>query len=221
MIVLPEGALSGYAEDPSFLYDINTALLTESLGKLQVEVMQQQLHLIFGSCLQENHNWYNTGIYYGPQGETSVYRKINLATSEREHFTAGSQLPVLKVFSQGGAVKLGIQLCREIRFPEQWQYLARVGAEILVHINNAVGDETLAPVWRSHLISRSAENQRFVLSANNAQLEQKCPSMIIAPSGQVIWEALSAKSDMMRCTLDLGEVSNWYLNQSRDDIVST
>ena len=219
LIVLPEGALSGYAEDSSFLHDINTALLAESLHNLQAEVMQRQLHLIFGSCLQENHNWYNTGIYYGPRGETFIYRKINLATSEREHITAGSQLPILEVFYRGGAVKLGIQLCREIRFPEQWRYLVRAGAEIFVHLNNAVGDETLVPVWRSHLISRAAENQRFVLSANNAQPEQKCPSMIVTPGGQVIWEALSAKLDMMRYTLDIAEVSNWYLNQSRDDIV--
>lgn len=74
-------------------------------------------------------------------------------------------------------------------------------------------------MWRSHLISRAAENQRFVLSANIAQPEQKCPSMIIAPSGQVIWEVLSSKLDMMHCTLDIGEVSDWYLNQSREDIV--
>jgi predicted amidohydrolase len=220
LIVLPEGALSGYEEDPSFLYDIDTALLTESLDKLRAEVVQQRLHLIFGACLQENRNWYNTGIYYGPQGETFVYRKINLTTNEHEHFIAGSQLPILEVLFQCGAVRLGIQICREIRFPEQWQYLARAGAEILVHINNAVGDETLAPVWRSHLISRAAENQRFVLSANNAQPEQKCPSLIIGPSGHVIWETLSAKLDVMRCTLDLGEVSDWYLNQSRGDIFS-
>ena len=219
LIVLPEGALSGYAEDSSFVYDINTALLAESLRSLQAEVIQRKLHLIFGACLQENHNWYNTGIYYGWQGETFVYRKINLATSEREHFTAGSQLPILEVFYQGGSVKLGIQLCREIRFPEQWRYLARAGAEIFVHLNNAVGDETQVPVWRSHLISRAAENQRFVLGANNAQPEQKCPSMIIAPSGQVIWETLSSKLDMMHCTLDIGEVSDLYLNQSRDDVV--
>lgn len=219
MTVLSEGALSGYAEDPSFLYEIDTTLLTESLGMLQAEVMQRRLHLIFGSCLQENRNWYNTGIYYRPQGETFVYRKVNLATSEREHFSAGAQLPILEVLFQCGAVKLGIQLCREIRFPKQWQYLARAGAEIFVHLNNAIGDETQALVWRSHLTSRAAENQRFIVSANNAHPEQKCPSMIITPGGQVIWEVLSVKPDMMRCTLDLKEVSNWYLNQSRDDIV--
>ena len=220
LIVLPEGSLSGYAENPSFLHNINTATLTESLHQLQAEVMRRQPHIIFGSCLQENNSWYNAGIYYGPQGETFKYRKINLANSERGHFTAGSQLPILELFLQGTIVKLGIQLCREIRFPEQWQYLARAGAELFVYLTNAVGDETIAPVWRSHLISRAAENQRFILAANNAQPGQKCPSMIIAPSGQVIWEVLSSKREHVRCTIDLTAVSNWYLSQSRDDIIN-
>ncbi len=219
LIVLPEGALSGYAQDPAFLHDVNVVLLTESLRLLQAEVMRRQLHLIFGSCLLENKSWYNAGIYYGPQGETFVYRKINLATNERGHFRAGSQLPILEVFLGGSNVKLGIQLCREIRFPEQWQYLARAGAEVFVYLTNAVGDATQAPVWRSHLISRAAENQRFVLGVNNAQAEQKCPSMIVAPSGQVVWEVLSSKVEKMRCTLDVAEVSGWYLSQSREDVV--
>jgi len=220
LIVLPEGALSGYAEDPSFLDSINTIFLTESLYRLQMEVMQRQLHLIFGSCLQENRDWYNAGIYYGPKGETFVYRKINLATNERGHFAAGSELPILEVLLQGAAVRLGIQLCREIRFPEQWQYLARAGAEVFVYLTNAVGNGTQFPVWRSHLISRAVENQRFVLCANNAQPGQKCPSMIIEPNGRVVWEVLSRKSKQKRCTLDIAKVSNWYLSQSRDDVIS-
>lgn len=219
LVVLPEGALSGYAEDASFLQKINTTILAESLRRLQQEARQRQVHLIFGSCLQEGPSWFNAGIYYGPQGEAFTYRKVNLAIGERGHFAAGSQLSVLKVVLHGRSVGLGIQLCREIRFPEQWQVLARAGAELFVYLTNAVGDEAQAPVWRSHLISRAAENQRFVLSANNAQPGQKCPSMIVAPSGQVVWEVLSATAEQKRCTLDLAEVSDWYLGQSREDIV--
>ncbi|MFX0093528.1 MAG: carbon-nitrogen hydrolase family protein [Candidatus Hodarchaeota archaeon] len=220
LVILPEGALSGYAEDPTFLDHIDTNLLVECFDILRDEAAQRRLHLIFGSCVKEKGSWYNAGLYYGSCRELFVYYKVNLATSERGHFSAGSQLPILKVSFRERTVKLGIQLCREIRFPEQWQYLARAGAEVFAYLTNAIGDKNSVPVWRSHLISRAAENQRYVLCANNAQPAQRCPSMIIAPSGKVLWEVASPKLEQTRYTLDLTKVSNWYLSQSRNDIIS-
>ena len=82
------------------------------------------------------------------------------------------------------------------------------------------GDADAAPVWRSHLISRAAENQRFVLAANNAQPATKCPSMIVAPDGRVIWETDAPKLTITRQRLDLSQVTNWYLEQARRDVVA-
>jgi predicted amidohydrolase len=220
VVVLPEGALSGYAEDPAFLRSIDTALLAESMCVLKDQVVQRRLHLVFGSCVYEAGRWYNAGLYYGPHEEMSVYRKVNLAARERGYFTAGSQLPAIEMTVRGRPVKVGVQLCREIRFPEQWRHLARAGAEIFAYLTNAVGDTTQVPVWRSHLVSRAAENQRFVLCANNAHPEQRCPSMIVAPSGQVLWEIVSAAPESARRELDLSQVSDWYISQVRDDVVA-
>jgi predicted amidohydrolase len=218
LVILPEGALSGYDQDSAFLHGIDLALLVESMHALRAEVAQRRVHLIFGSCVYEADRWYNAGIYYGPDEETFVYHKVNLATSERGHFTAGSQLPTVDIVLQGRPVRVGIQLCREIRFPEQWRYLARAGAEIFAYLTNAVGHAPMAPVWQSHLISRAAENQRFVLGANNAHSEQNCPSMIVAPSGQVLWEVLSPAPESVRCVLDLSRVSDRYISQMRNDV---
>ncbi|PSB09993.1 carbon-nitrogen hydrolase family protein [Pleurocapsa sp. CCALA 161] len=221
LVILPEGALSGYAEDTEFLSKINQQILTLSLRKLQETATQSNIHLVFGSCLLEHGKWYNAGIYYGPQQAQFVYRKVNLATSERAVFTAGSQLSVVELDISGRRIKLGIQLCREIRFPEQWQYLARRGADIFVYLTNAVGDATQAPVWRSHLISRAAENQRFVMCANNAHVAQKCPSMIVTPTGSVAWEACSSEREVKNYLIDPSAVSDWYLSQSRIDLFTS
>ncbi|MDY7077633.1 MAG: nitrilase-related carbon-nitrogen hydrolase [Chloroflexota bacterium] len=110
---LPEGALSGYAQDPTFLHSIDTVLLAASLRVLSNEVAQRQLHLVFGSCVYESGRWYNADLYYGPNRQQFVYRKVNLATSERGHFVAGSSLPVVEVDLGRGTVRLSIQLCRE------------------------------------------------------------------------------------------------------------
>jgi len=219
LVIFPEGALSGYAEDPAFLGQIDIHTLHEALQMLRKTVTQHAVHLVFGSCLYERGAWYNAGLYYGPREEEFIYRKVNLATHERGVFTAGTHLPVFELYIQAHSVKLGVQLCREIRFPEQWQYLARAGAELFAYLTNAVGDASQAPIWRSHLISRAAENQRFVLCTNNAHAAQKCPSMIITPGGNVLWETCTPALEIGRQTLDLSEVSNWYLSQSRRDII--
>jgi predicted amidohydrolase len=117
-------------------------------------------------------------------------------------------------------VIIGIQLCREIRFPEQWQYLSTQGAEVLVYLTNAVNPKEHLSVWRSHLISRAAENQRFVLSSNTAHVSQHCPTLIISPKGEILEEIVSEETAILRSKLHLSEISNWYLSQRRTDIVN-
>ncbi|MCP5100148.1 MAG: carbon-nitrogen hydrolase family protein [Chloroflexi bacterium] len=219
LVLFPEGALSGYDPDPAFLDDIQQPVLDSAMQTLQNDVNKRKIHLIFGSCSFENGNWYNAGFYLSYNAAPFKYHKVNLATSERDYFSAGDQLPVFRMKVGAYSIVAGMQLCREIRFPEQWQYLSRAGAEILFYLTNAVGDASVVPVWRSHLVSRAAENQRFVLAANNAHKQQKCPTMIVAPSGEVISEVTSAKVNCIRAEIDLSQNSYWYLEQARTDVV--
>jgi predicted amidohydrolase len=219
LLVLPEGALSGYDDDVSFLEILNPEAIADAREVLKREAVESGVHLVFGSCIPEEGRWYNAGLYYGPDSEEFVYRKVNLATHERGHFAAGSRLPVFKIETEEGPVRVAIQLCRELRYPEQWRYLAQSGAQVILYLTNAVGDDSVLPVWRSHLVSRAAENQRFVLSANNAHAEQKCPTLIAAPSGEVLREIISDKEESARCVLDLSRVSDWYLDQARSDVL--
>ncbi|HZR43444.1 MAG TPA: carbon-nitrogen hydrolase family protein [Ktedonobacteraceae bacterium] len=219
LLILPEGALSGYEDDISFLDRIDLHQLDDALRALEALVKQKDVHLIFGSCLHEDERWFNAGLYFSPEGKRFVYRKVNLATHERGHFAAGSQLPVFSLHFENVSIKVGMQLCREIRYPEQWRYLAQQGAEIFVYLTNAVSPQQHLSVWRSHLISRAAENQRFVISANTAHPQQHCPTMIISPVGEVLQEIISDKTELIRSTLHLPDVTNWYLSQCRDDIV--
>jgi predicted amidohydrolase len=119
-----------------------------------------------------------------------------------------------------GEVVAGIQLCREIRFPEQWHCLARQGARLLIYLTYAVNPAEPPGVWRAHLISRAAETQRFVLAANVADPGQHCPTMIVSPRGEVVAEAAPGSTATLRATLDLGRTRDAYLSQQRGDVVS-
>ncbi len=177
------------------------------------------MHLWFGTCLREGDTWRNAAIGLAPDGARSTYHKVNLATHERGTFRRGDDLPVFTLRSRGETVRVGVQLCREMRFPEQWGWLARRGAQVFLHLNNSIGDAGAVPVWRSHLIARAAENQRYVVSANAAASDQRCPTMVVAPSGEVLAEVAGPEERALRVDLDLSRVSDWYISQSRSDLV--
>ena len=219
MIVFPEGSVSGYATDISLLEEIDMGAVMEGLDRIQSLAMRKELLIWVGTCYKENSRWYNTAWGFSPDGTRYIYKKVNLATNERQYFAAGDHLPVFRVSMPEGTLHVGVQLCREIRFPEQWGWLARQGAEVIVHLNNAVGDEREQVVWKSHLISRAAETQRYVVSVNNAGEEQKCPTMIVSPTGRPLGEMVSATAGEVKAVLDTSNISNWYLGQCREDVV--
>jgi predicted amidohydrolase len=219
VIVFPEGALSGYSPDNTFLSRIDESLLQSCINNFREEAVLRGVHLILGSCIREGGSWFNAGMYFGPNREYVLYKKINLANSERGCFSSGNELSTFDIQLKQFKFKAAFQLCREIRYPEQWQALANEGAELFFYLTNAVGDIEIAPVWRSHLVSRAAENQRFICGANAADAEQKCPSIIISPAGKVLCEELSGNASVILANIDLDEVSDWNLDQRRKDVV--
>lgn len=220
LVLFPEGALSGYDPDLSFLQTIDPGELDEALEQLRTQAMRQGIYLWVGSYIREQSLWFNAAFGFTPNGGAHQYRKINLATTERGVITPGSGLPVFELETTEGAVKVGVQICREIRYPEQWGWLARQGAEVFLHLNNATDNERQLPVWRSHLVSHAASNQRYLLSSNKAAAQQNCPTMAVSPEGLVLAEVVSEQSAARRLELDLSKVSNWYLDGARQDVVS-
>ncbi len=220
LVLFPEGSISGYSTDTSFLKQIDQAELSAGIKYLQGKAVERKVNLWAGSCINRDNQWFNAAYGFSADGQINVYYKINLANHERGVFSAGNRLPIFELNLPEGKVSIGVQICRELRYPEQWSWLARRGAQVILHLNNAIGDRSFQPVWKSHLVSRAAETQRFVLSANNAASEQVSPTLAIAPSGHILGEIVSDEIGILRVQLDLSKVSNLYLDQSRTDVVT-
>lgn len=219
LVVLPEGALSGYSDDLSFLGRLDPDEVEAGLEDLGREATRLGVHIWVGTVRCEEGKWRNTGVGLTPDGERHVYHKVNLATHERGVFEPGGCLPVFDLRTPNGEVRVGVQLCRDLRFPGQWEHLARRGAQVLLHLNHAKGAPYARRVWSSELISRAVSNQRWVVSPNAASVDQNCPSMVVAPDGEVIAEVLSDEIRAVRLELDLPQVSDRYLSQTRTDLV--
>jgi len=220
VLVLPEAALSGYDDQLSGLGDLSPGELAQAREVIAATARDTAVHVIYGTLLPEHGQWWNAAVYCSPAGRSWVYRKINLATHERGRLAAGTALPTLRMTLADGAVQAGVQLCREIRFPEQWQCLARQGAEVLIYLTYAANPAEPPGVWRAHLISRAAETQRFVLAANVAHGTQHCPTMVVSPRGLVLAEAPAGTAATLELTIDLADTRDTYLSQQRGDVVS-
>jgi predicted amidohydrolase len=94
------------------------------------------------------------------------------------------------------------------------------GAQIFAYPTYAANPREPAGVWRSHLVSRAAETQRFVVAANVAHPDQHCPSMIISPRGEVLAETSTCHAACLRAELELADVRDDYLSQQRGDVVA-
>ena len=220
LAVAPEGALSGYAPEPGFIASLDPETIAYAIDSVRSTVANRSIHLVAGACFLNDGVWKNSSFYIELEGRLERYDKINLARSERGTFHPGNRLPVFEIHHEGEAFRLGIQMCREIRYPEQWRILAAKGAQVMAYVNNAVGSADGDQVWRAHMISRTAETQRFVLGANNAAPDQKCPSMIVSPSGRVLAEIAIGSEGKAEATLALSEVSDWVLSQARNDMIA-
>ncbi len=218
VVVFPEASLSGYSDDITFLAGIDQQQVRDGLETLHAVARKKNLHVFVGACLEDEQGWRNQAYYLAPTGERGVYNKANLATHERGHLIPGDSLPIFHLPLAEGILRVAVQLCRELRFPGQWRVLSEAGAELFVYMTHVIDDELHRPVWRSHLISRAAENQRWVAAVNVVHPAQGCPSMLIDPTGLVIDEAVSEQACRMRAEIDTNAVSNWYLNQRRTDL---
>ncbi len=219
IVVLPEGAISGYDDDLSMLIDVDVDGIRHAVEWLSEQTRRKAIHLFCGSLLHEHGTWWNAAIHFDPGGRRRTYRKVNLATHERGRLASGDELPTIQMHLANGILTAGVQICRDLLFPEQWQYLADAGSEAFIYLTHAANPSQLPGIWRSHLVSRAAANQRFVIAANVADLRQHCPSLIASPRGEVIAELPAGETAVVRAAIDTDDVSNWYLDQRRTDLL--
>lgn len=222
VVLAPEGALTGYpaggADELSLLERADQEEVRRGLDQVAAAAAAAGVSLWAGACVRAS-GWINAAVGLLPDGTRRVYRKVNLAEVERGTFVAGNALPVFPLETPGGgAFRVGVQICREARFPEQWQRLASGGADVFLHPNNARGPAPDARVWRSLLVSRAVENQRFVASANAVSAAQGAPSVVVAPSGEIVVELPLGRPAVTRVELDLDLVSGHHLAQRRSDL---
>eukprot|EP01089_Gocevia_fonbrunei_P003217 TRINITY_DN13131_c0_g1_i1.p1 TRINITY_DN13131_c0_g1~~TRINITY_DN13131_c0_g1_i1.p1 ORF type:complete len:286 (+),score=49.48 TRINITY_DN13131_c0_g1_i1:47-904(+) len=147
--------------------------------------------------IQDNEtHFYNTHIIIDDKGELrSSYRKLHLfdvdipngpVLKESNNTKQGELLEVCP--SPVG--NLGLSICYDLRFPEQYIALTKMGAEVLL-VPAAFTLTTGKDHWEVLLRARAIENQCYVAAAaqigkHNEKRESFGHAMIIDPWGRVV-----------------------------------
>jgi len=169
-------------------------------GFLSQQARDHQLWLVGGTIpgRANDDRVYASCLVYNPGGEcVARYDKIHLfdvAVSETESYlesatiAAGDARQRTVVDLPEG--KLGLSVCYDLRFPELYRDLTRLGSEMLT-VPSAFTAVTGRAHWEPLLRARAIANQAFVLAAGqfgthaNGRQTHGC-SMIISPWGEVL-----------------------------------
>jgi len=162
----------------------------ETISFLVDLAVEHNVSIITSILEHEDGYYYNTGVLIDAKGTLlGKYRKNHLfplfPMDETQILTPGE----LSEFGiQTKYANIGIQICYDIRFPENSRILAKSGVEVLIFV--AEFPKPRDYVWTTLLRARAIENQIFVAGVNRVGSIPGASffghSMIVDPSGTIL-----------------------------------
>ncbi|WP_455463894.1 nitrilase-related carbon-nitrogen hydrolase [Candidatus Hodarchaeum mangrovi] len=148
----------------------------------------------------EDGHYYNTGVLIDAKGTLlGKYRKNHLfplPPMDETQFLTPGKLPENGI--QTSYANIGIQICYDLRFPENSRTLAKSGVEVLIYV--AEFPKPRDYVWTTLLQARAIENQVFVAGVNRVgTIPGACffgLSMIVDPSGTILIKGSQAEENI-------------------------
>jgi predicted amidohydrolase len=148
-----------------------------------------------------NGKAYNTALLVAPNGqEISRYEKAHLfdvnlpdgnTYQESSTVLAGIRMP--PVYSSEELGSLGLSVCYDVRFPELYRHLSRMGADILF-VPAAFTAFTGKDHWQVLLQARAIENTCYVIAPaqvgkHNSLRQSHGHALIVDPWGTILADA--------------------------------
>ncbi len=221
LLVLPELSLCGYLfEDRNDLRKIAEVVPNGDSVKRMLEISKKHnCGIVFGMAEQEGENIYNTAVLVHRGRYIGKYRKIHLSDLEKKIFDRGEKNEIFEI----DGIKIGIQICFDLWFPEISREQIRKGANLLCALAN-FGGETTCSIARI----RAVENLtplllcnrigREVLQGIDAQFLGK--SALIDVNGKSIAVGKKGKEAVSCCMLELGNKRSNLICRDFDEEIS-
>lgn len=180
LAVFPECCLSGYLVPPKKRDWLSIA---SGVAWVQELAACHRMAIVFGTAWPNGRKPpFNSAVAVDERGRfVSRYDKLHLYGEDNKCFSPGRRLPA--VFRLAG-IRVAMQVCFDVRFPEPARAAALAGAQLVTYSFAGTGKGAWKlPVIEGHLRSRAAENGVFVAAANRAHRVMIVESRIVGPDG--------------------------------------
>lgn len=215
LIVLPEMWNVGFLSFEN--YDAYSEKLDgPTISMVSEKAKKLNSYIVAGTIIEnDNVNKYNTAVLISPNGKIlTTYRKIHLVArtgAAEANYLKPGKTPVT-IETDLGIIGFGI--CRDLRFPELYRYMAiHGGAEIFVQ--PAAWASVRGENWVDLTHARAIENQAYLISCNicgvNKGVTNFGHSSIVDPHG------ISIVSSGLFQTVVKGEIDINELRKFRKD----
>ncbi len=187
------------------------------IQKFRERARQTHTAFLLGSLLElsdDKNRYYNTSYLISENGRlVARYRKIHLfdifmknevAIRESEHIRPGRQV-VTGIFWN---LRAGLTVCYDLRFPELFRRLARLGSRIIFVPSNFT-ETTGEAHWEILLRSRAIENQVYIIAPAQVgvhpatKIKSFGTSLVVDPWGKVLARGDRLKEEIVIAELDL------------------
>lgn len=146
--------------------------------------------------------YYNLGFCFESGDLAGTYRKTHPFKNENQYFSRGNSIEPIPLKKQN--LKIGFEICYELRFPEIARKLALAGSDLLV--TTAAFPNPRSEHWKTLVKARAIENQIPHIACNRTGSAPDCSyfgsSMIIDSWGEVKADA-GDKECVIVCDLDM------------------
>jgi omega-amidase len=199
LIVFPEMVDTGYSME--VIRDIASPWSEGFVPSLERLSRELSMTIVCGVSERESGNIFNSQVVLGPDGTVLArYRKTHLFCTppiqEQTCFAAGGKF----VSVAASDLQLGLSICYDLRFPEQYRHLA-LQARVDGFILSSAWPLARIPHLRILALARAIENQGYLMLANRVGTDVGVTfggsSMIIDPFGEIITSASESEETLI------------------------
>lgn len=211
--VFPELYLTGYNIMNRVIYLAeNIHQPSKTLSELLSELKESKKIVIFGFPEKDYRGiFYNSALIVTPNA-ISVYRKAHLPNfgpfRELIYYTPGEPYQSIVTVND---IRLGVQICYDIFFPETAKFYALQGADILVTIS--ASPITSRRLFETLIAARAVENGFYHIYVNYPGVTEDLlfwgGSRVVGPRGNIIAKAKYFDEDVVIADIDL-KILNAY-----------
>jgi predicted amidohydrolase len=217
LLLFGEIYLNGYRSDET-LREFSTTLTPPDEYMCELLQVARELDIIvaMGVCRRAQSlqgGLFNSAVVFSQAGIIGWYDKVHLGTFplfdgrvalEGAIWRPGREYKVLDT----PAGRIGLQICRDIRFPEASRVLALKGAELIVNLSAAA--QVRVDSWDYFTRARAAENLVWLAmtSVVGGQRDSRLfgGSRIVDPYGRIVARSRDDEEDLVVQEIDLDEI---------------